>query len=512
MPYASITALPESVRNVLPEEAQRQFLAVFNTAWREHNSLDTAEREETSFSIAWGALRRAGWHKTEDGHWTKEAMTTGDFGGDGQAPLTVSQGRRRHRRKRDLQRHHEVVKHHSHGLPQEYIDEMDEEMRQAYPGLHDQTDHGNRQVEKLASTCKYCDASATKDVVWDDGRASVPCCDTHVARAIAYLKQKGSGYDSIRPRRVQKAGWTSVMVALYPPLYAARELAVPGGLAPEDLHVTLAYFGDAEEFRGDTGKLAAALAEFAAQCAPFEASVGGIGRFTSVEREDPFYASIDSLHLPAFRHNLIEFLEGQGFVPDMTHGFVPHLTLCYLPQDAYPPFHRLPIRKFVFDKLSLVVAGERQDFQLGQEPDENPYIAHIVKVDAERRYTFSLVYKATNDLNDPQTDTHNEFMTEQELFDARKRFVERGDRSIWLQHGWSPLGKRKIGEWVDIVQWPYPVDATFHKPDGTTVTKTIPANSVYAGVIWEPFAWEWVKQGRINGFSFGGYGRKIEVF
>jgi len=61
MPYSKISELPDQVK-VLPEEAQRQFLRVVNSA------TDRGDDEETAFAKAWGAIKR-GYEKNKDGEW-----------------------------------------------------------------------------------------------------------------------------------------------------------------------------------------------------------------------------------------------------------------------------------------------------------------------------------------------------------------------------------------------------------------------------------------------------------
>lgn len=65
--YESVSDLPESVRGVLPAAAQRQFLAVVNSA------MDGGADDSSAFAQAWGALKNAGWHKNDDGAWVKKA-------------------------------------------------------------------------------------------------------------------------------------------------------------------------------------------------------------------------------------------------------------------------------------------------------------------------------------------------------------------------------------------------------------------------------------------------------
>ncbi len=61
MPYASIEALPESVRRGLPSHAQSIYRGAFNNAWVEYAS--AADREARAHRVAWAAVKRL-YHKT----------------------------------------------------------------------------------------------------------------------------------------------------------------------------------------------------------------------------------------------------------------------------------------------------------------------------------------------------------------------------------------------------------------------------------------------------------------
>ena len=77
MPYESINELPESVRNVLPEHALAIYKEAFNSAYQEYakpsDRRDDAGREETAHKVAWAAVKKSGYEKSENtGKWTRE--------------------------------------------------------------------------------------------------------------------------------------------------------------------------------------------------------------------------------------------------------------------------------------------------------------------------------------------------------------------------------------------------------------------------------------------------------
>ncbi len=75
MPYDNIDDLPERVRNNLPKHAQEIFKEAFNNAWDEYKQpkdrKDDASREETSFKVAWAAVKKK-YHKDKSGNWSEK--------------------------------------------------------------------------------------------------------------------------------------------------------------------------------------------------------------------------------------------------------------------------------------------------------------------------------------------------------------------------------------------------------------------------------------------------------
>jgi cation transport regulator len=73
MPYDSISELPKSVRESLPEGAQKIYRAAYNSAWDEYADPDDrrgdASREETSHRIAWAAVEKK--YEKKDDRWVK---------------------------------------------------------------------------------------------------------------------------------------------------------------------------------------------------------------------------------------------------------------------------------------------------------------------------------------------------------------------------------------------------------------------------------------------------------
>lgn len=125
---------------------------------------------------------------------------------------------------------------------------------------------------------------------------------------------------------------TGMMVAFMLDPETAQQIALADGEPAEDLHITLAFMGNTDDFQGDIEHLKATLADFAANEHPLQGKVAGTGQFIPSASSDgkvPFYASVDIPGLTELRTALVSHLEDAGYAIDKTHGYTPHITLAY---------------------------------------------------------------------------------------------------------------------------------------------------------------------------------------
>lgn len=161
---------------------------------------------------------------------------------------------------------------------------------------------------------------------------------------------------------------SGAMVAFFLPADAAAALAINPddvegeALPPGELHLTLAYLGDAAQLP-DPDRLRRVVAGFAAIAPPVEGEVSGVGRFATGDR--PVYASYDAPELPDWRHRLVQHLRLAGYPPDASHGFTPHVTLAYPTGKVQLDVAPLPLR---FGTLTLALGAERYDWPLEGNP------------------------------------------------------------------------------------------------------------------------------------------------
>ena len=121
-------------------------------------------------------------------------------------------------------------------------------------------------------------------------------------------------------------------------------------------------------------------------------------------------------------------------------------------------------------------------------------------VDEEKRYTLAPWYVPD------VLDAHGEWTDKEEVQRAFWDYLKREDRSIRLQHNMDIIA----GEWVEGLTWPHGVTVPIKHPEGETEI-TFPAGTPFLGVIWEPWAWQLIKDGEIRGLSIGGRGKRVEA-
>jgi len=75
MPYNNRSALPDSVRHVLPAHAQDIYLEAFNSAWEQYKDKEDRRgddsREEVAHKVAWAAVNHQ-YQKGDDDKWHKK--------------------------------------------------------------------------------------------------------------------------------------------------------------------------------------------------------------------------------------------------------------------------------------------------------------------------------------------------------------------------------------------------------------------------------------------------------
>lgn len=154
-----------------------------------------------------------------------------------------------------------------------------------------------------------------------------------------------------------------VMVALFPPPEVAKKIAHPGGSPAEDLHVTLAYLGEAKDLGVEPEELVEVIRAATEGAGPLSGQIGGIGRFPDTGEGTPTWAPVDVPGLAELRTRILDALADSpvGDKIRRDHGFTPHLTLGY-DLDDVGDIEPTPVQ---FGEVYLVVGDDRYPIPLG---------------------------------------------------------------------------------------------------------------------------------------------------
>jgi 2'-5' RNA ligase len=156
--------------------------------------------------------------------------------------------------------------------------------------------------------------------------------------------------------------YSGVILAFFLRTTEAEQIALTGGEPVDNLHLTLMYLGDTEDFDpNNLCDLAGEVEKASYFLSPLEATVSGIGRFTNmpVGEKTPIYASVDCPQIDMWRAVLIHHLKTRYFGPNYEHGFTPHITLDYIDAADPMPVYSPPNISLHFDNLTLAIAGKR---------------------------------------------------------------------------------------------------------------------------------------------------------
>lgn len=208
------------------------------------------------------------------------------------------------------------------------------------------------------------------------------------------MRQMRALYANVPEARKEAPQHTGAMLAFFlpPDLSAQLSSLIPGGEAPEELHVTLAYLGDTVMDNLDKAAILTAVGQFASSHPTITGKLNGYGRFTGEDDGSPVYVNFDAPDLPNFRQVLTQILDKHGIAYACNHGYTPHITLAYLAPDAPTPDLSIPPEYLTFDTVWLAWGPERIPFKLQTAPaalnSVKEGIAATVKEWAEKHLTY----------------------------------------------------------------------------------------------------------------------------
>lgn len=308
---------------------------------------------------------------------------------------------------------------------------------------------------------------------------------------------------------------SGVMVGWFLPDYLAYQYQVDGG--ETDLHLTAAFLGDMTDLTVEQTRIVTGIVAEVASVTPAPFGViDGTGMFKN-EDQSVWYATVEFEGLSEFRAALVAALTAAGIELAGFHASVewtPHITLAYLDVGEDAPDVTVPrSAPILMDDITVAVGGTRfsidfaenyeafntyQEAEYKSNPDgwrQRPYVPLVKSVvDASRRFTLGPWYIPDT------TDAHGDWTDPDTLQSSLWDYVRSGNRTINLQHSLD----LPAGEWVEAMTLPWPISVPVVDPNGNVLSHTYPAGTVLMGVIWEPWAWALVLQGKITGYSIGG--------
>ncbi len=126
--------------------------------------------------------------------------------------------------------------------------------------------------------------------------------------------------------------------------------------------------------------------------------------------------------------------------------------------------------------------------------------ARFLRKEAHKRFTLGPLYVPDF------MDAHGEWTDSDELQQAVWKWVQGGDRTIYLQHD----RKVRAGEWVEVMTMPQPWTVDMMNGQGESIGKiTYPKGTVFLGVIWDEGPWRQILNGELRGYSIGGFSDRV---
>ncbi len=187
--------------------------------------------------------------------------------------------------------------------------------------------------------------------------------------AAALLERKAT-WSAIELKAAETQAGRGAMIALQLPADVSVELAQPDGTPAAQLHITLAYLGDAAEIGGQPDDLRGIVASAIEGTGPLKGTLGGIGRFPDTGSGVPTWVPVDVPGLSELRQRIVDALADSAYSGTVhtEHGFTPHITLGYDLPDVAP----VPSTPVVFDQVAIVLGPDTSVIPLSERPETGP--------------------------------------------------------------------------------------------------------------------------------------------
>lgn len=153
-----------------------------------------------------------------------------------------------------------------------------------------------------------------------------------------------------------KAHDTSSMIALRIPDIIKAEIqnkySFVGAEILKDLHITLVYLGDNRTL--DKLDIVRAVSDLGVFQSPIKGRLQGLARFVSDGETDPVVMTFDSPQAPKLYDMLCALLDNYHVPYHKDYGFIPHVTLAYIPKDGDLPIDTIEPIEINFSEVYYV--------------------------------------------------------------------------------------------------------------------------------------------------------------
>lgn len=119
-----------------------------------------------------------------------------------------------------------------------------------------------------------------------------------------------------------------------------------------NLHITLVFLGDNRTL--DKSSVLRAVVDFGLFQSPIKGRLQGLARFVNGGERDPLVCTFDSPQMPEVYGVLTGMLDNYRVPYHKEHGFIPHMTLAYIPKDAEMPVDTIEPIEINFSQVYYV--------------------------------------------------------------------------------------------------------------------------------------------------------------
>jgi 2'-5' RNA ligase len=135
-----------------------------------------------------------------------------------------------------------------------------------------------------------------------------------------------------------------------------KQLGITDPNTLKKAHITVLYLNELSP--REAGLVEDLIINKAKEIPPIGGRINGAGRF-SLDEKDAFVALVDSPTLSNTRQKLMGGIADLGYISNVEHGFIPHITISYLDKTEKMPEKRFDPDPLFFDKIGFGFGDEQ---------------------------------------------------------------------------------------------------------------------------------------------------------